>query len=174
MSNKCKNTTCDKEVVSIEGRRPKKFCSVECRTKFHNSKKATGTGRGRPKGSKNKHNAIDQVEADNRNNPLTNAARGRDESGVNEDEVRNIVGFEATTTTYLAFEMKPLEEIGIEMNVIAIPKWDFSKVIYLNVEDFTEYPKAKCPASGYERNEYLAKKKESDDNIREAFRNYKK
>lgn len=89
MSNKCKNTTCDKEVVSIEGRRPKEFCSVECRTKFHNSKKATGTGRGRPKGSKNKHNAIDQVEADNRNNPLTNAARGRDEGGVNKDEIKS-------------------------------------------------------------------------------------
>lgn len=50
----CKNPTCQNEVVSIEGRRPKEFCSVSCRTKFHNSKNAKGTGRGRPKGSKNK------------------------------------------------------------------------------------------------------------------------
>lgn len=52
---KCKNPSCTKEVVSIEGRRPKEFCSVECRTKFHNSKnKKEGAKQGRPKGSKNK------------------------------------------------------------------------------------------------------------------------
>lgn len=52
---KCKNQSCTKEVVSIEGRRPKEFCSVECRTKFHNSKnKKEGSKRGRPAGSKNK------------------------------------------------------------------------------------------------------------------------
>jgi len=42
----------------------------------------------RPKGSKNKSpaNANDKVEAENRDNPLTQAARGRDKSGVNDDE----------------------------------------------------------------------------------------
>ena len=51
---KCKNPSCTNEVVSIEGRRPKEFCSVECRTKFHNAKNFKGTGRGRTKGAKNK------------------------------------------------------------------------------------------------------------------------
>lgn len=51
---KCKNPSCQNEVVSIEGRRPKEFCSPECRTKYHNSKNSKGVGRGRPKGSKNK------------------------------------------------------------------------------------------------------------------------
>lgn len=65
---------------------------------------------------------------------------------------------------------KDLKATTVEENK---SKWDFSKVIYLNVEDFTEYPKKDCPPNGYQRTEYLAKKKESDDLIRDAFRNYK-
>jgi hypothetical protein len=87
---KCKNKNCQNDLVHIEGRRPKEFCSPKCRTDFHNSKKVKGVGRGRPKGAKNKFkpSAIDLVEAENRDNPLTNAARGRDKGGVNKGEVK--------------------------------------------------------------------------------------
>jgi len=53
-------------------------------------------------------------------------------------------------------------------------KWDFSKVMFFNIEEFTEYPKNQCPPNGYQRNDYLAAKKIADDKIRAAFRNYKK
>ena len=64
--------------------------------------------------------------------------------------------------------------MGREAVAVKSPKWDFSEVIFLNVEDFTEYPKSKCPAGGFERREYLAKKKEADGEIRAAFREYQK
>lgn len=235
---KCKNTTCDKEVVSIEGRRPKEFCSVECRTKFHNGKKAKGTGRGRPKGSKNKVKEV-----------LTEDAK-KEFKTVTIDE------FVADSKTYPEFKINPLEEMGSEMNAIAMgkktiviegtgeempqlmkdagvkmplpkttydgvrmehnfredeldlnseiiqqriveskkylknnpsifkdlkattveenkSKWDFSQVTYLNVEEFTEYPRKDCPPNGFQKTEYLAKKREADDKIREAHRLYK-
>lgn len=160
MTDKCKLPTCENKLVHTEGRRPKEFCSPKCRTLFHNLKKVKGVGRGRPKGSKNKikypkgvtvvteeiKEIVGAVSSagfcqpyNNPTNPLTNAPRERDESGVNEDEI----------------------------------KYDFSKVVFFQIEDFTEYPKDKCPAKGFERTEYLAKKKEADDKIREAYRIYK-
>ncbi len=51
-------------------------------------------------------------------------------------------------------------------------KWDFSQVVFLNVEDFTEYPKKDCPPNGFQRTEYLSKKKEGDDKIRSAWKIY--
>ncbi len=58
-------------------------------------------------------------------------------------------------------------------NELDKPKWDFSKVVFLNVEDFTEYPKKDCPPNGFQRTEYISKKKEADDLIRLAFNEYK-
>jgi hypothetical protein len=53
-------------------------------------------------------------------------------------------------------------------------KWDFSKAGWMfQIEDFTEYPKKDCPPNGYQRTEYLTKKQEADDKIRDAYRIYK-
>ncbi len=91
MSEKC--LYCSTPIEQKEGKRERKFCSPSHCTMYNLNlkKKDKPKGKqGRPKGSpnKNKPNVNDKVEADNRNNPLTNAARGRDESGVNEDEVK--------------------------------------------------------------------------------------
>ena len=73
--SQCKNPSCEKETVSVIGRRPKEFCSVECRTKFHNLKnKKEGAVRGRPAGSKNK--------------PKTEPTPPQQTSRVNEDELK--------------------------------------------------------------------------------------
>lgn len=96
----CKNTDCGKKLIHTEGRRPKEFCSPECRIKFNNLKNKKGGSRGRPRGSKNKVN-LEKLkqelaeERESRNNPLINAARGRDKSGVNEDEVKRKISVPA-------------------------------------------------------------------------------
>lgn len=156
MENKCKNPSCTKEVVSIEGRRPKEFCSVECRTKFHNAKNFKGTGRGRPKGAKNK------VKLPEGYVPFTDI-------GINGGGKLKFVGEAKVGVVFTDVNGKQ----DVILNTIEKPKWDFSNTVFLQVEDFTEYPKSKCPASGFERTEYLSKKKESDDKIREAYRIYK-
>lgn len=82
---KCKNPSCDKEVVSIEGRRPKEYCSAECRTIFNNSKKKKeGSKRGRPAGSKNKANVIvsvDPIKVDGDNLTVMTVTKGILEGG---------------------------------------------------------------------------------------------
>lgn len=143
----CKNADCGKKLIHTEGRRPKEFCSPECRIKFNNLKNKKGGSKGRPKGAKNKFNKV------------------------------KIDGFQMDVKTVPAYNVKPESEWTNEMNAIALPnlqpKWDFTGVVFLQIEDFTEYPKSKCPASGFERVEYLAKKKESDDKIRAAYYDYK-
>jgi hypothetical protein len=184
---KCKNTTCDKEVVSIEGRRPKEFCSVECRTKFHNGKKAKGTGRGRPKGSKNKpttsigvlkeaiqnmgnepvavNNGVEDIHYEEiLNEAMTDENKAAIQSSTND---LMTLGISVTKTELVDGKVKITNELDK-------PKWDFSKVVFLNIEEFTEYPKNQCPPNGFQRTEYLVKKKEADDKIRESFRLYKK
>lgn len=90
--SKCLRKDCQVELVNIEGRRPKVFCSSRCRS-LHWVKEKTLE-------SKTKRIPIEEWEnltaelnelrklKDNRNNPLINAARGRDESGINTDEVK--------------------------------------------------------------------------------------
>jgi len=130
---------------------------------------------------KPKVSANDKVEADNRNNPLTNAARGRDSSGINEDEGKPpkkiVLSKDSVGAKVLAelSEKKQERERDFREKYSAQsqPKWDFSKVMFLNIEEFTEYPKNQCPPNGYQRNDYLAAKKIADDKIREAFNIYK-
>ena len=92
----CNNPSCGKELIHTEGRRPKKYCSVGCRNAHYkevykktekvilipdeNGKWMTADG---------KKVSIVWDDKDDRDNPLINAARGRDESGINEDEIRH-------------------------------------------------------------------------------------
>lgn len=155
---KCKNPSCTNEVVSIEGRRPKEFCSVECRTKFHNAKNFKGTGRGRPKGAKNKlkPNANDIIEAENRNNPLTNAARGRDEGGVNKDEI----AYDNPKPDFSNIKTVRIENV--------LP-FDFGDDKFLNVEKYTKFPLKERPTNLGERMEFDSLKKIFDNGIRDAW-----
>lgn len=131
MSDKCKNPSCDKELIHTEGRRKKEFCSKECRNKVNTAlfqerhkadkkpkmkcipieefKKLSNVvevkGAGDLEGLTffiQKHEAFEgkpldwsKVEmwipthTDDRTNKFTNAARGRDESGVNKDEINS-------------------------------------------------------------------------------------
>lgn len=90
MSEKC--LYCNEPIAQKEGKKERKFCSPSHCTMYHlkekNKDKPKGE-RGRPKGSKNKFkpSVIDILEAEARKDPLTNAARGRDENGVNNDEL---------------------------------------------------------------------------------------
>jgi len=95
MKTNCKNPKCRKELIHTPGRRPKEFCSPECRVTYHNNKNKPEpekrNPKGRPKGSKNKINLEKykrelELEKENRSNPLISAARGRDSIGVNLDE----------------------------------------------------------------------------------------
>jgi len=75
-------------------------------------------------------------------------------------------------TTTVQILQQVAKNMGRELVAVESPKWDFSEVVFLNVEDFTEYPKINCPTKGFERSEYLIKKKKADDEIRAAFKKY--
>jgi len=77
--NKCLN--CEKEIISIEGRRAKKYCD--------NKGKCKGEYFRKQKKPSQYVNKATFDELNNRYNQLINAARGRDENGVNNDEVKN-------------------------------------------------------------------------------------
>lgn len=66
---------CQTEFNEHTGRRPKRFCGVACKIKFFNLKKKADR-------------LIKDLgtEATNRDNALINAARGRNATGVNNDE----------------------------------------------------------------------------------------
>ncbi len=73
--NKC--LFCEKPIEVIEKKKPKKYCDAKCRLNdFYRRKRIE------------KLKADIAAEVDLRSNPLINAARGRDESGVNNDELR--------------------------------------------------------------------------------------
>jgi len=75
--NKCLN--CEKEIVSIEGRRAKKYCDNKgkCKGEYFRKQK-------KPSQYVNRA-TFDELES--RYNQLINAARGRDKNGVNHDEL---------------------------------------------------------------------------------------
>lgn len=78
---------CKNDVPQTKGKRAKLYCSQKCRVEYFRAKEAAITpkrGPGRP--PKNLA-AQAQQETEQRQNPLINAARGRDASGVNEDEL---------------------------------------------------------------------------------------
>jgi hypothetical protein len=83
---------CGNELPKPKGRRPKVYCSDKCRATHWQKNKPKKTGKYIPieeyKATIAKLEQQIQEAKDNRNNPLINAARGRDESGVNEDEMK--------------------------------------------------------------------------------------
>lgn len=82
--DKCK--FCSKELIHIEGRKKKSFCNDNCRNKYFNKNKPKVKMKCVPLEEWNK--IQDKIKmTDNRDNSLINAARGRDKSGINEDEL---------------------------------------------------------------------------------------
>ena len=77
--NKCLN--CEKEIISIEGRRAKKYCDNKGKCKGEYFRKLKKVADFVPKSKYD--------DLNNRYNQLINATRGKDENGVNNDEVRN-------------------------------------------------------------------------------------
>ncbi len=111
---KCLN--CGSDLVQMEGRRPKKFCDNKgkCRNKYWRDNKPKEKKYFRSdevEKLKKKAEGLEkelELERQNRLNPLINAARGRDENGVNNDEMKGevsvsipeqIAGFEAELVT---------------------------------------------------------------------------
>ena len=76
---------------------------------------------------------------DDRDNPLINQARGRDECGVNKDEVKDVLSF------------------------------DFGDDVFLNVEKYTKFPKNERPTNIGDRIDWDELKKVYDNAIREAW-----
>ena len=78
---------CGHKLPPYKGRRHRTFCSDKCKLKYwqqHNKKSAKYVQYSKYKELLDKYNAV----TEERNNPLINAARGRDECGVNLDEIR--------------------------------------------------------------------------------------
>jgi|ERR1039457_367140 predicted nucleic acid-binding Zn-ribbon protein len=87
MTTTCLN--CGKTLIHTEGRREKKYCGNNCKQAYWQKKK--------PKDKKTKVLTMEQWEEiqkklnekTGRDNQFENAARGRDKSGVNEDEQKS-------------------------------------------------------------------------------------
>lgn len=90
MTDTCTYPPCGKELKHIEGRRKKKYCDAKCKLKhwqlLNPVKKELKTKRIPIKKWEEIQKKL--LEKNDRDNPFTNAARGRDASGVNEDEVK--------------------------------------------------------------------------------------
>lgn len=180
--SQCKLESCQNEVKSIEGRRPKEFCSVECRTKFHNSKKLKGTGRGRPKGAKNKLKSVSfengklVVTDPNLADSLKTHPVNLDAPPTNKEDKK----WDSTSPVFVEHTSEmSLSEVRIKFGHEAVLKsqdvikYAFDKEPFLVIETHTAYPTKDCPKEGYQRTEYLAAKKVSDDKIRKAWNIYK-
>lgn len=96
---------CGSELTQTVGKRKKMYCGDTCRVKYFLKKKNEGRvykKRGRKPKPETTVGVLKQAienmgkvpvsvpskEYDNRTNPLINAARGRDASGINEDEIK--------------------------------------------------------------------------------------
>jgi len=82
--NECLN--CQNPVEQKEGRRKRLYCGDTCRVQF-NRKKNGKKIRWIEIGKYEKLKAELEQERQSRSNPFINAARGRDENGVNQDEI---------------------------------------------------------------------------------------
>lgn len=93
MTDTCTYPPCGKELKHIEGRRKKKYCDAKCKLKhwqlLNPAKKELKTKRIPIKKWEEIQRKL--LEKNDRDNPFTNAARGRDASGVNEDERKGIL-----------------------------------------------------------------------------------
>lgn len=94
MTDTCTYPPCGKELKHIEGRRKKKYCDAKCKLKhwqlLNPVKKELKTKRIPIKKWEEIQKKL--LEKNDRDNPFTSAARGRDASGVNEDEAKNSLG----------------------------------------------------------------------------------
>jgi hypothetical protein len=87
--DKCLN--CGAEIESERGRRPKQFCANKgkCRNEhWRKGRKEIKTTKSDLQLENERLKKELELERQNRSNPFINAARGRDENGVNNDEVR--------------------------------------------------------------------------------------
>lgn len=171
MSQKCKNPSCTKEVVSIEGRRPKEFCSVECRTKFHNSKnKKEGGKRGRPAGSKNKVRAgIDEFSVDGSVSVVTVYKK----DGITPIETPVAIYHSAKEPMLDTIDManKIAEHYSAPIKIEN--EYKFGDEKWLVVEKYTKFPDKERPIAYQARREWDAQKKQSDQLIKDAWAKYK-
>lgn len=94
-----------------------------------------------------------------RDNQFENAARGRDKSGVNEDEIK----FQKSTPKSYDGSKASTEE----------KEYDFIGHDFLKIEEYTEYPMKDIPKNQIQAQVYLKDKKISDDKIRLAWATYK-
>lgn len=89
---------CGEQIETYTGRRPKQFCDKSCRVAYFNKNKPKNISMVRKStyddvlvennALKARIKELEKGVYDDRTNPLINAARGRDESGINEDELR--------------------------------------------------------------------------------------
>ena len=112
---------CGKSLNHIEGRRKKEFCNNTCRSKYWYNKN------------------LKVKQKDDRDNPLINAARGRDENGINKDEVKVV------DLTKPNVEKKPFEQPATNYSINTLPK---------TLDDI----KLLCPKelSGFDRSQWIA------------------
>ncbi len=87
--SRCLN--CEAELNSSEGKREKKYCNSNCRASHYQKTHPKTQEKKIKRVPIEKWNKMQEELEElrkQRDNPLINAARGRDESGVNEDEVK--------------------------------------------------------------------------------------
>jgi hypothetical protein len=103
MSN-CLNINCGKELVHTSGRRPKKYCDAICRNVHYKVLYPANVVKVKDPvkipswitdyyishPEKLRSSVINNPSELERDNKFINAARGRDASGINEDELREV------------------------------------------------------------------------------------
>jgi len=91
IKDKCALPSCENELIHKEGRKKKKYCCTNHSVRHWqmlNPKKAQKTKQIPMDKWKEIEKKLNMDVDDNRDNPLINAARGRDRSGINEDELK--------------------------------------------------------------------------------------
>ena len=129
MMNKCLNS--EKEIISIEGRRAKKYCDNKGKCKGEYFRKLKKVADFVPKSKYD--------DLNNRYNQLINATRGKDENGVNNDEVK------VTDLT------KPNKEVKVK--IIATTNYSID-TLPKNLNDLKDL----CPKelNGFEKSDWIS------------------
>jgi plasmid maintenance system antidote protein VapI len=107
--------------------------------------------------------------------PSPKIVRGRKNGSGNKIKQVDIKGFEMKTITIPKYEVKPQSEWGNEMNAVCFPAvklnspFDFGDDVFLNIENYTKFPKKERPTTKGEQIDWDAMKKIFDDGIRKAW-----